>query len=297
MRCPSCSHILWNQPAPPAGTPRACSECGANYRVDDFDFVAGKVAFRCPHCATAYYGTSERGHLEPNEFHCAECSNRISMEDCVVSPEARDEGVDAMLQQPIPWIAAGPGFGTWFRTIGVGFTGGASLAKRLIGEPQRGRAAGFLFLIGLPSSLLSVAVILLFALGPLMGGAGPGRGTWTGIAMAATVALIGPAILVLTALASASVASSIAREQGPGSARLFEGLCYSSGPLIIASVPFCCTGFVGYIWWMVQCAIYVSAAVQGARSGAATVAVVLCQLLIGIVWNFSGTFAQFLIGF
>jgi len=45
MRCKQCDHALWNQPVPPAGGPRVCSECGTGYSAADFDFGRGKVRF------------------------------------------------------------------------------------------------------------------------------------------------------------------------------------------------------------------------------------------------------------
>jgi hypothetical protein len=46
MRCKNCDHTLWNQPVPPEGTERKCSECGAPYALAEFEFARGRFPAR-----------------------------------------------------------------------------------------------------------------------------------------------------------------------------------------------------------------------------------------------------------
>ena len=42
------------------------------------------MRFCCPHCDHPYYGTSEQGHVEPREFACVKCGQRVNIDDMVL---------------------------------------------------------------------------------------------------------------------------------------------------------------------------------------------------------------------
>lgn len=298
MRCKTCAHILWNQPAPLDGSGRACSECGSPYRVADFGFVAGKVQFRCPHCAIAYYGTSVDGHLQPSEFQCAGCNTRISMEQCTLVPVDGDGSGGAMLLRQVPWLDAGGIVGRWFRTLGIGFAGAGGVHPRLTSEPDGMRAAAFLASVALPSSLMSAGFVLLMSSISLLSGSGPGRANWVGVALAVLITTAQPLLLVGVAFLAAFFAGRVAGAAGPGTTRILESICYVSGPLILSAIPICgCGAMVGGIWWIVSASIATSVACAGPRAGLATLVALLTMLFGVLAWALSGFAMQSLVGF
>ena len=62
MRCKNCDYRLWNLVS------RQCPECGTEFLPHEFEFVLNSVRFCCPYCQQDYYGTGDKGHLEPIEF-------------------------------------------------------------------------------------------------------------------------------------------------------------------------------------------------------------------------------------
>jgi predicted RNA-binding Zn-ribbon protein involved in translation (DUF1610 family) len=97
MRCKICDYPLWNL------TTRTCPECGSKFAPDEFEFVPNSVQYCCPHCAQAYFGTSEKGHLVPREFNCVKCGQRVQMNEMVLRPAA---GVkeEQTKPNPMPWL-------------------------------------------------------------------------------------------------------------------------------------------------------------------------------------------------
>ncbi len=278
MRCKSCQHILWNQPAPGEGQPRVCSECGTLYALGEFSFQPGKVKFCCRHCATAYYGTSPEGHLEPYAFTCAVCANPITMEECSVSPHDPNDDAKAMLHEPLPWLESGPMFSRWRRTVWAGIRQPTTIEKRLAAQPDPVRAFQFLALHVWISGVSAVFLGLLSMLGVsgflMMGGGG--------ISLAAA-SLIYPLAQFLCAplftgfvAVSASWMVSLKRTRTELTfPRAFEIVCYSSGALVYGVVPWC-GAIIGYIFWAVHASQAVS---EASAKGRATAAV--GPLLIG----------------
>jgi hypothetical protein len=96
MRCHRCDYPLWAVEA------RACPECGDPFRPSEYEFALGAVRFECPHCRTAYFGTSPEGHLEPRAFECVGCHRSIEMDAMVVMPVGAVD-VSSELIKPTIW--------------------------------------------------------------------------------------------------------------------------------------------------------------------------------------------------
>jgi len=287
MRCKNCEHVLWNQPAPAAGEPRLCSECGEAYRVADFSFERGKVRFCCPDCDTAYYGTSAQGHLEPAEFDCVGCGRHLSMELCVVRPHDERREADAMQRVDLPWIVGrGDGrFRRWYTTAALGLTNSGRIAPMLARPPQPLRAAAFLAINAAIASAGAMVPFMLLGLG-----ATGGLRNFDLLAVVAAIAgylTIVAALVVGAALPAGAVALGMsvlgATRGGPRFWRAYEVACYSSGGMLIAVLP-CCGGVIGGFWWMVQCAQAFAAlcSAEGARFGIFGAVLAIVGFLIGV---------------
>ena len=113
MRCTTCDYPLWNLKA------RQCPECGSTFAPDEYDFRPGTVRFCCPHCNQAYYGTDQRGHLEPTCFDCVSCGRPVSMNEMVLLPA---EGfVEKHTMAAVnPWLERHRvgWWRSWFRSVG-----------------------------------------------------------------------------------------------------------------------------------------------------------------------------------
>ena len=104
MRCRTCDYRLWNL------LERRCPECGTPFLPSQYEFFPNTIRFRCPHCDQSYYGTGEKGHLDPAEFDCVSCGRRIDMDQTVLEPTA---GVDEDQTQTerVPWLERSHGTG------------------------------------------------------------------------------------------------------------------------------------------------------------------------------------------
>lgn len=89
MHCRNCDYALWNI------TSRECPECGTAFRPSDYEFVPQSLRFCCPHCDHPYFGTGDKGHIEPKSFACLRCGRPVSMDDMVLRP-------GALVPDPVP---------------------------------------------------------------------------------------------------------------------------------------------------------------------------------------------------
>ncbi len=268
MRCKTCGYRLWNLVA------RRCPECGRPYSPGEFEFTPGTVAYCCPHCGQAYYGTDAKGHLTPQQFDCVSCGRHVSMEEMVLRPT---EGVDEdhTEVETVPWLKRSKigAVRAWLSTIKLALIGQARLMRALPERSPTGSAWWFAILTNL---LVQVVIILpgvllmgfLIPIGPRGGFAG-GMGIFFVI-----VFLLSLLAIVLWGL----VTHGLLRLTGPTATtigRTYQGLCYSSGVNIIASVP--CFGFylmpLGWIWWTVS-AVLMTKEGQRVSGGRAALAVI-----------------------
>jgi hypothetical protein len=290
MRCRSCESILWHQPpASPAsaGVGRCCSECGAPYRASDYEFVRGKVRFECPHCATGYYGTSPRGHLEPIAFECPGCQNFIHMDECVLRPEGVEHESQAIRFDGVPWLGDRGLMSRWFETVTMGLSRPVLIAERLKRDPRPSAALAFLVL----QSWLSVAPVLCCCVFggsmSLMSAAGSRVMLGEFASVVAGVLLGAPTAAALLAVSAVLGARLASRGDSPPITRDIEIVCYSSGPLAFSAVPV--VGAAAYIWWMVAAVIAIAPSRPAESRAIVTVAAVagflaLPALLVAVLF-------------
>lgn len=286
MRCKTCDHSLWNQPVPPEGQPRVCSECGSPYAAADFDYGRGKVRFCCPGCGTGYYGTSPRGHLEPAAFRCVGCGAALTMDRCVIRAHDMDHEGQAMQRVELPWLDPGAtdGFRRWWRTTKLGITSAPGLVAALTRPPRPLRAAAFVALSAVIGSSSTVVVVVL----------GPGvRGGWAGPpGSVVDQVVVGLGIILMVALGTAVFAAIpalfcglLTRKGEPiGTGRAYEIVAYSSAVFVVGILP-CCGAGLGALLWMLATARGFEAALAGEPLGKR----VLASLLT--IAGFGGTVA------
>lgn len=253
MRCKNCDHTLWNQPAPREGEPRVCSECGAPYSAADFDFGRGMVRFCCPNCDTGYYGTSDKGHLEPAEFDCIGCGTHLTMDRCIIRAHDMAREHEAMQGRELPWLEQGTlgGVRRWWGTAMLSLSNAPQLVPMLTRPPRPLRAAAFLLVNAFIASAVTSSLSLLgFAFGSRM----PTLATLDAVALLGTLGIFAASVLgiVVYAALPAFLCSFLTRKGQPlGFGRAYEVAAYTSGALLISVIP-CCGPAIGGIWWMVQ---------------------------------------------
>jgi hypothetical protein len=269
MRCKQCESILWQQPPASRGSARCCSECGAAYRPSDFDFVRGKVRFCCPHCATGYYGTSPRGHLEPVAFECPTCSNFIHMDECVLQPDGVADEARAVADRGVPWLEKRGTLSRWFGTVLLGMGEPQSIHQRLSGQ---GRLHAALLFLTVQSWICVAPYVVccgsMSALAFGRPGAGTGFAITNALASIAISLVVAPAVAMLLGLVAVCAARLLTPRASPTFVRDVEIACYSSGPLLVAALPVYGAPLV--LWWFVAvCIALACARPEGSRPLAA----------------------------
>ncbi|MHC4209567.1 MAG: hypothetical protein ACYSWT_07615 [Planctomycetota bacterium] len=291
MRCRTCDYPLWNLKT------RLCPECGSPYSADEYDFRPNTVCFCCPHCDQAYYGTGERGHLEPRTFACVNCGQHLSMNEMVLLPAEglAEAQTRAAFNRWLERHRAG-WFKSWCSTIGQSLISPQQLMQGTPVESSMKHAWWFLTFTIIAVLLASLVPVVCMMVGmPFVfsasGGAppgAPGAGFMAGIMAGATLVsfvIAVPVTLVFTLLWGLT-AHGILRLSGRGHGpirRTFQALCYSSGAYVTSVIP-CVGGYAGPIWWVVSAVLMVRAGhkVGGVRAtfAVATFPVVLVVLLV-----------------
>lgn len=274
MHCRNCNHVLWNAPAPAEGAARVCPECGTGYRIDDYEFTPGKVEFHCPSCDQAYFGTSEKGHLEPSEFQCTSCGNDVSMERCILRPLGGASNA-AMLQMPLPWIEPGGLFARWWRTVLVGLKQPGQIPGMIGGRDLHGAAIQFFFLNCALSSVVNVGIGLLFV--AFAFGIGPGGfriPSTAPVAMQFVLQILQVVLVPISTyfvvICGSFLASLVTKQQGIGFRQMATIVCFSSGGFALNLIPFC-GGLAGLVAWAIGTSVAVGAALPKGQSAPAVI--------------------------
>lgn len=272
MRCMSCGYPLWNIPS------RSCPECGSGFKPSDFDLNPNSVRFVCPHCQQDYYGTDERGHLEPPSFDCVRCHTRIEMDEMILLPArgVKDAMTRGRQPEPNPWLRrreVGGSKAGW-KTLGRSLVTPGSLMSAPPGAQARvPNAALFALIIMSVAALLTVAPFaLLIGLGP----GAPAMGVKGALAVAAAIVGVIAGLLVyflIAGLVGHLVMVITGGAQG-GLGRSVEASFYSSGPWVCTWVP-CLNLYtfpVGPLWGGVSFGLMLrrahdSSAVRGVIAG------------------------------
>lgn len=291
MRCKTCNYPLWDLPG------RQCPECGTPFAPSQYVFARGAVAFKCPHCAQGYAGTSQRGHLEPAQFQCVRCERSISMDETVLVPAA---GVAEILTVPrrVPWIEPQPEtkgwFSRWRRTALIAVFNPGRLGRTLWRHgPSNARAASFAAVgWGLSIAAAIVFMLVLTLPGQLMFGASLSSlvagvvGAFSSAAM-----FVGPALIATLVLAL--VAHGLLRVTGPlpltatarvGSAdglrRTFAVFCFLSPLSVFLIVPV--VGWPVYFLCYMICGTPMLQSAQRVSAWRATLAITVLPVLAAI---------------
>lgn len=287
MRCTNCDHALWNQPLPPAGSPRLCPECGTPYRAADFEYGRGKVRFCCPNCETGYYGTSRAGHLEPASFQCVGCSAELTMDACIIRPHDFGREQDAMQRTEVPWLSrrGEGGVRRWWSTCTLGLANSSLLARRLGSTPRLSSATVFLLINAAVASFLGTMLTFgstAFLQRGLPGGVAGSDFTAILMVLAGMLAATFGFVLV-AAIPAACVALLHSRGKPLGFGRAYELVAYSSGGLLVSIVP-CCGLPLGYFLWLVTGSQALASAIDSRRGGvAASILAVVGFLVAGAI--------------
>jgi hypothetical protein len=268
MHCRTCDYELWNLRA------RECPECGTAFKPSEYEFVPNTVQFCCPHCAQGYYGTDEKGLLEPREFDCAQCGSRVHIDEMVLVPAEGVRERDTRYQRP-PWADSlhRSIVMRWILTV----WGALVAPHRMLDGPRGPGGAGRAWGFAAVTALIVSAVTLLpfFAFFGLMALGFGGPVGFGGVAMF-TLVFAGTALasaVITLALAGlwGLAAHALLRLTGTtphGLGRTCEAICYSSGANVATAVP-CIGHYFGWIWWLVSAVLMIRSAQHVSRTRAA----------------------------
>ncbi len=273
MHCRNCDYPLWNL------TTSICPECGVVFAPSEFEFVPNSVRFCCPHCQQTYYGTDQRGHLDPQQFECVQCGAALHMNKMVLLPA---EGVTEARTKPDanPWLERKERgfFKAAFATVGKSLAGQATLMRGLGDQVRVGEAWRFALLILI--LWLGVGVALpIFGFAVIASLESASRAT-AAIATAAGVTLGLATFWFTMVVLWALTTHGLLRITGGAPhtiGRTFEAILYSSGVTFPMAVPllgvYCGSTFVT-IWWIVSAILMITFGqkVHGGRATLATLA-------------------------
>ena len=273
MHCRTCDYPLWNL------TTGICPECGDPFAPSEFEFVPNSVRFCCPQCQQTYYGTDQRGHLEPQRFECVQCGAALKMDQMVLLPA---EGVTESRTKPDanPWLERKERgfFKAWIATVGKSLAGQGPLMRGLGDQVRPGEAWRFALVtlmvwLGIGIALPFFGFAAFTSLGSASRAAaaiGVAAGTTLGLA---TVWLT---LLVLWGLTT----HGLLRITGGAKytiGRTFEAILYSSGVTLPMAVPLIgayCGIYFLVPWWIISAILMITFGqkVHGGRAVLATVA-------------------------
>ncbi|MHC4217570.1 MAG: hypothetical protein ACYSU7_03855 [Planctomycetota bacterium] len=292
MRCRTCDYPLWNLKT------RQCPECGSAFRPGAYEFRPNAVRFCCPHCNQAYYGTDEKGHLQPAEFACVTCGQYLRLNDMVLLPaegvtesQTRAAANRWLERQRAGW------FKSWFSAIGQSLMSPGQLMRGTPVESSMGQAWWFLTVTVVAVLILSFVPVLCMTAGlpmllsatgaPPQGGPGPGLlvAIMSGMTLVSFLIVI-PMFLGFVGLWGL-ITHGVLRLGGPGHEtirRTFQALCYSSGTYATAVIP-CLGSYVGPIWWLVSAVLMVKTGhkVSGVRATFAVLTFPVAFFLLFVV--------------
>ena len=282
MRCRECDYPLWNI------APGPCPECGTLFVPSDFEFVPASVAFCCPECDQAYFGTAFNGHLMPTRFDCTSCSAPIHMDSMSVRPAAdRPEalqvrGVPPCMNSEFGFMRKWLGTLVWSSTRPGALVAGVPLDRSL------SLSIRFFLPVLLLASLGSAFPLLL-----LFGGLWRTRNVftystfrgvfWSGMSLVVLVLGIWIAYMLWSAVVH--VALLVTGNCRHGYSRTLSSLMFASGPLIVLAVPclgLYCVGPFFPIWFFIL-GIFALRSGQELTTSKAVVANLIPLLALGIL--------------
>ncbi|MFO0828860.1 MAG: hypothetical protein U0572_12025 [Phycisphaerales bacterium] len=283
MHCRTCDYALWTiRPGP-------CPECGTPFRPSDFRFRAGNVAFRCPHCAQDYYGTSSSGHLEPSAFTCVKCGRQVAMDEMTIEPAAGISEADTGLRSLAWFDRAKLGvWRSWIRTV-IRTLGSPADAMRTI--PATVPLREPIYFAAMTSALTAIVGGAFGAIAAVVAGV---SGSLSPLAIARLLAIqVGLLLLnivfavigTLVGGAAGHVALVATGSARGGLERSMQACLMSCGAAYaVALLPCPCLFVVGYVWWGVCLALMyrVAHSTTLPRAIVATLAAVIVATVVSL---------------
>ncbi len=235
MYCAHCNYLLFNLTRP------VCPECGTAFKVTDYTFEPGSVAFACPACRTILPAPGPVGILRSRRITCPECHATCPVDEVMVQP--RVDGAAGVLENRTG-TARTPfeSLQDWWDVCRESMTAPEQLLLHRVHHPT-GHALAFAMVTVFLATLICGAILGAISLG------------WTletqsgmrvasmllsvpflliGVALATGVAV---PLYVVFMTASAHVVLMVAASSRRSLRYTFRTACYACGPLIVAAIP------------------------------------------------------------
>lgn len=278
MNCKTCDYPLWNLEN------RICPECGAEFKVRDFEFAINGVRFCCPGCKQCYFGTSLQGHLVPDEFDCVTCNRHLRMDEMILLP-AQGVAEHQTRGDAMPWLERGR-TGRWSAFFST-FARSLSMPDKLIALVPAERSALEAFRYGWLVLCLFALINFSFVFwdfGKLgLGGMGAG-GKVLNLVIAIVASCATAAVILILQTLTAHAILSI-RSTGRSLGRTMHCLGYSTPAAVWCAIP--CLGTLLspllLLWWYINSAKMLRT-VYGASRAICVIAVITLPLLVVAGW-------------
>ncbi len=286
MICKSCHYPLTNI------RDRVCPECGSPFLPSDFELVPNSVEFCCPHCAQAYFGTDNRGHLEPVLFTCSSCQTHIHMDEMTLKPAEDLTPIQCIMVQN-PWLIRPRGsfFKAWFRTAWWAMIRPGSLISGHTDNNTTTRAWHYLLaMIVIVYTLTMLPFMLLFGVIAISSGGSlamlaPTLVVWI---IAILIGLVSTVVFTIIWAWTINLILKLTGTCEGTCGSTIRALCYASGANLASAVP-CLGSYFGWLWWLAAAVFTVKQThrISGLRASLATLAFpsLILAITIGLyVW-------------
>jgi len=261
MQCEACGYELWNIRG------RTCPECGATFCPANYEFRPGAVGFDCPACGETYFGTTEKGHLHPERFHCVRCGRFMTMDDDAILRPIEGDGRGAMVDRRIPWLQSESRsfLARWWGTVVLGLRLPTDIMSGV--RPNDPTGVQFMVVSLFVSSIVLCMQSAVFGLSgfggfgggalrnPILWGVAPGSGV-TAVFLSFAMIIALAAFHLLAAYAWAGAAHACLYVLGvrrPSWRRTQQAVLFASGSVAavgFASMFACsCLSLLAYPWW------------------------------------------------
>ncbi|MGD9790110.1 MAG: hypothetical protein AB7Q00_02375 [Phycisphaerales bacterium] len=271
--CTQCAYPLWRI------RERVCPECGTGFRPSSYTFGVNAVRYVCPHCTQDYYGTNDRGHLEPQEFDCVRCGRHLCMDEMVLVPRSAAPRA-ALRNVQNPWLEDNDTgwFRRYWKTWGMAFSKPKELMLATPDDSSAGRALLFALITVVGYVSIGVGAIALIAM-VARGGSLTGLGVLAG----ALFGVLGA--LFVWAICTHGILWLIAKPKSLS--RTVTALAFSTPTLVLMAVPMCGMYLLApaaLLWHAVVASIMIGAIhnVRGGRAATATLIPPAVAVLSGI---------------
>ena len=245
MYCAHCNYLLFNLTRP------VCPECGTAFKVTDYTFEPGSVAFACPACRTILPAPGPVGILRSRRITCPECHATCPVDEVMVQP--RVDGAAGVLEDRTG-TARTPfeSLQDWWDVCRASMGAPEQLLLHRVHNPT-GHALAFAMLTVFLAALISGAILGAITLGWTLETQSGLRAT--SMLLAVPFLLIGNALAagilvtlgVICVAASAHVGLVVTASRRRSFRYTFRTACYACGPLIAAGIPVIGT-VVGALW-------------------------------------------------